>query len=197
MWDERFSEPGYFYGTEPSQFLKREAHHLRPGRKGLSIADGEGRNSVFMAEQGMEVTAMDGSEVAIEKAKKLAEERGVQVDFKLGDLTTWAWEPEAYDIVAAIFFQFLGPEERKEVFDGLRRSLRKGGILLLHGYRPDQVDYGTGGPPNRENMYTETLLWEEFASLEVLRLEAYDAEIHEGKGHDGMSALIDLVARKI
>ena len=197
MWDERFQQPGYFYGTEPSAFLKREAQHLRPGRKALSIADGEGRNSVFMAEKGMEVTAMDGSKVAVEKAKKLAEERGVEVDYRVGDITSWDWQADAYDVVAGIFFQFLNPEERKEVFEGLRRSLRKGGVLLLHGYRPDQVDYGTGGPPNRENMYTETLLWEEFASLEVLRLEAYDAEIHEGQGHNGMSALIDLVARKI
>ncbi|XSG81719.1 MAG: class I SAM-dependent methyltransferase [Methyloligella sp. ZOD6] len=197
MWDERFRQPGYFYGTEPSEFLKREAHHLRPGRKALAIADGEGRNSVFMAEKGMEVTAMDGSAVAIEKAKKLAAERNVEIDFRVGDITAWDWEPETYDVVAGIFFQFLTPDERKDVFDGLRRSLRKGGVLLLHGYRPDQVDYGTGGPPYRENMYTETLLWEEFASLEVLRLEAYDKVIEEGQGHNGMSALIDLVARKI
>lgn len=197
MWDERFRQPGYFYGTEPSEFLKREAHHLRPGRKALAIADGEGRNSVFMAEKGMEVTAMDDSAVAIEKAKKLAAERNVEIDFRVGDITAWDWEPETYDVVAGIFFQFLTPDERKDVFDGLRRSLRKGGVLLLHGYRPDQVDYGTGGPPYRENMYTETLLWEEFASLEVLRLEAYDKVIEEGQGHNGMSALIDLVARKI
>ena len=93
--------------------------------------------------------------------------------------------------------QILPHPQSVQLFEGLRRSLRKGGVLLLHGYRPDQVDYGTGGPPYRENMYTETLLWEEFASLEVLRLEAYYAEIHEGHGHDGMSALIDLVARRI
>ncbi|MFX0544004.1 SAM-dependent methyltransferase [Roseovarius sp. S1116L3] len=195
MWDERYAGDGYLFGTDPAGFLLGQAHHLAPGRA-LAVADGEGRNSVFLAQQGLSVTGFDASPVAVDKARRLAEARGVKVDFNVSDVDSWDWEPEAFDTVVAIFIQFAGPQMRDEIFDGMKRTLKPGGKLLLHGYRPEQLDYGTGGPPKAENMYTIELLEEAFGDLQILRLEAYDREITEGTGHAGMSALIDLIAQK-
>ncbi len=139
---------------------------------------------------------MDGSTVALDKARSLAAARGVEVGYHHGDITRWDWRPDAYDLVVAVFIQFLDPAARAKVFEGMKRTLVPGGVLLLHGYRPEQLDYATGGPPNADFMYTEHLLASSFADLEILRLKGYDTEIHEGTGHAGMSALIDLVARK-
>lgn len=179
MWNERYAAPGFLYGTEPSVFLKEQSEYLTPGAKILAIADGEGRNSVFMAERGLQVTAMDSSEVAVEKARSLADERGVSIDFRVADIMEWEWTPDTYELVAAIFIQFSPPKEREAVFSGIKKTLKPGGTLLLHGYRPEQIDYGTGGPPNRENMYTEALLREAFADMEILRLRAYDRVVEE------------------
>ncbi len=196
MWNQRYDTPDYVFGTEPADFMLAYEHHLKPGLKGLAVADGEGRNSVFMAQRGVETVAMDMSPNALRKAKALAEERGVTVEHIEASLADWHWEPGAYDLVVAVFIQFLSPDERAAAFAGMIETLKPGGVLLLHGYRPEQLGYGTGGPPIAENMYTEALLREHFAGLEILALESYDKEIEEGVGHSGMSALIDLVGRK-
>ncbi|MCC3305090.1 class I SAM-dependent methyltransferase [Sneathiella sp. HT1-7] len=195
-WDERYAAPGFLFGTAPSAFLVEQKNYLVPDTTALAVADGEGRNSVFLAECGLKVTAMDASEVAVEKARALADAHGVSVDFHKADIFDWDWSATTYDFVVGIFIQFLSPDDRKAVFAGMKRALKPGGVLLLHGYRPAQVDYGTGGPPHRENMYTEAYLREAFDDMEILRLASYDREIAEGTGHAGMSALIDLVARK-
>lgn len=196
MWDERYDRDSYVFGTEPAAFLAAQEEELVPGTRTLVVADGEGRNSVFLAEQGLDVVAMDASAVGIDKAKRLAEERGVAIDFVHADLLSWDWEPGAFDLVVGIFIQFLGPDDRVGVFDGIQRTLKPGGRLLLHGYRPEQLAYGTGGPPIVENLYTEELLAAAFPSLDTELLRSYDAEISEGTGHVGMSALIDYVGRK-
>ncbi|MEM9714318.1 MAG: methyltransferase domain-containing protein [Actinomycetota bacterium] len=196
MWDERYAIDDYLFGTEPADFLRREVDALVPGAHALVIADGEGRNSVFLAERGLRVTAMDASAVAIDKARRLAAAREVDVDFVVADLLAWSWDEAAVDVVVGIFFQFLEPDERAVVFEGMARTLRPGGRLLVHGYRPEQVAYGTGGGPRPELKYTEALLRTAFAGFTIDRLEGYDTEIAEGSGHLGMSALIDLVATK-
>ncbi len=196
MWDKRYATKEYVFGKEPAAFLVDKAKYLKLGQSALAVADGEGRNSVFMAEQGMQVRAMDGSANAIEKAKTLAVERGVSVDFEVADILNWHWPVEQFDLVVAIFIQFVGPEQRSEIFKGIKRSLKPGGILLLHGYTPEQIDLGTGGPPFVENMYTPELLKSDFSDFDILELNAYQREVQEGRGHSGMSALIDLIARK-
>lgn len=196
MWNERYDTPDYVFGTEPADFLIRHAEVLRPGLRGLAVADGEGRNSTFMAECGVETVAMDMSPNALAKAKALAASRGVTVDHRLSDIDSWEWEPEAFDLVVAVFIQFLSPDDRALAFADMVKTLKPGGILMLHGYRPEQLGYGTGGPKAEENLYTEALLRESFAGLEILALESADRVIEEGAGHSGMSALIDLVARK-
>jgi cyclopropane fatty-acyl-phospholipid synthase-like methyltransferase len=195
MWNQRYAGQDYLFGTEPADFLKRVAGKLAPGQRVLSVADGEGRNSVWLAGQGLDVTAFEPAENAVAKARRLAAARGVEVAFHLSDLDGWDWS-QAFDVVAGIFIQFVGPVERARLFARIDGAVRPGGLLLLHGYAPRQVDYGTGGPPYRENMYTLDLLRAAFAGWEVLRAEDFDAEVDEGRGHSGRSALIDFVARK-
>ena len=195
-WESRFSSEAYVFGKEPNAFLAAQAKRLRPGMVALVPADGEGRNSVWLAEQGLKVTATDFSETGISKARKLASERGVIVNSVLEDISQRVWEPETCDIVAAIFIQFAGPELRRQIFDGMKKTLRPGGLLILQGYGPKQIEYGTGGPRVPENLYTRDLLESAFHDLEILHLEEHDSVLSEGAGHHGVSALIDLVAQK-
>ena len=195
-WEARFSAPGYLFGKEPNGFLKSKAHLLKPGQKALTIADGEGRNGVFLAEQGLDVLAMDISPTALAKSQALAKERGVMLRTELADLAAWKWPVAAFDVVVAIFFQFCTPAERTQVFANIKRALKPGGLLLMQGYRPEQLVYKTGGPSEVENLYTRTLLEEAFSDFASLEIDEYDRVIEEGAGHGGMSALIDLVGRK-
>lgn len=195
-WNSRFSAEGYIFGKAPNAFLASQSGRLVPGMRALSVADGEGRNSVWLARQGLQVTAFDFSPVGLEKARALAREAGVAVDYRRSDIYAWDWSAQRYDVVVAIFFQFAAPDERAQVFAGLVEALAPGGLLILQGYRPEQLAFGTGGPPQVENLYTEALLRESFASLEILHLASHDDVVDEGPGHRGMSALIDLVARR-
>jgi SAM-dependent methyltransferase len=195
-WDQRFASEDYLFGKEPNAFLASQAGLLKPGQSALAIADGEGRNGVWLAEQGLEVVSVEASAVALEKARRLAASRGVSVKFEQADLLTWNYPEAAFDAVVGIFIQFVGPDGREQLFAGMKRSLKPGGLLLLEGYRPEQLAYGTGGPPYAENMYTPERLRAAFAGWDIIALNSYDAEIREGAGHHGMSALIDLVARK-
>lgn len=194
-WNQRFSVDGYLFGKEPNAFLARQRARLRPGMRALCVADGEGRNSVWLARQGLKVTAFDFSPVAVAKARALAREAGVEVDYNPSDIQRWDWSAEKYDVVAAIFIQFATPAERARIFAGLREALAPGGLLILQGYRPEQLAYATGGPPDSDKLYTEALLRESFAELEILHLACHDDVVDEGSAHSGMSALIDLVAR--
>jgi len=195
-WNDRFSRDDYLFGRTPNAFVAAQAHRLAPGMRVLCVADGEGRNSVWLAERGLVVTAFDFSTNALRKAHALADERGVQVEFLEADMLSYAWNRVSFDALVAIFIQFLSPEERPEVFAGMRGAVAPGGLFLLEGYRPEQVAYATGGPKKVSHMYTRQWLTDEFAGWEILHLEAYDAEVAEGSAHSGQSALIDLVARK-
>lgn len=194
-WDARFDREEYVFGTEPAAFLAAQARHLPAGARVLSVADGEGRNAVHLAALGHRVTAFDGSAVAVAKARKLAAARGVDVAFNVADITAWDWS-RPFDAVTGIFIQFLAPPARDRMLADMARAVRPGGLMLLHGYAPRQVGYGTGGPPHEANMYTLAQLRAAFAGWDMLRLADYDAEIDEGIGHSGRSALVDMVARK-
>lgn len=197
-WEKRFAAPGYLFGTAPNAFLKSKADLLKTkaGGKALSIADGEGRNGVFIAEQGLDVLSLDISPIAQDKARKLAKERGVALRTELSDLATWTWPKAEFDVIVGIFFQFTPPELRRTVFANIKQALKAGGLLLIQGYRPKQLEYKTGGPSEVERLYTRALLEESFGDLASLDIQEHDSIISEGTGHAGMSALIDLVARK-
>ena len=206
-WNERYGRADYHFGTEPNAWLARHAHVWTPGQRVLCVADGEGRNSVWLAQRGLQVEAFDVAEVGLAKARRLAAERGVSVGLVQADVDGYAWpdapaagsssaEDRRFDGVAAIFVQFAHPDLRARMFDRMVRALRPGGRLVLQGYTPKQLEYRTGGPPQVENLYTEALLREAFGAMDIEVLEAYEAEVAEGSGHRGRSALIGLVARK-
>jgi SAM-dependent methyltransferase len=195
-WETRFARPDYLFGTEPNAFLKSHAHDFTRGQTALAVADGEGRNGVWLATQGLDVTAVDFSPTALGKARTLATERGVHLHTQQVDLATWDWPPAAFDLVVAIFIQFAAPEIRPKIFAGMTRALKPGGLLLMQGYRPEQIAYATGGPRQPGHLYTRALLQDAFGSFTALDIREHDSPIHEGAGHEGMSALIDLVARK-
>jgi len=194
-WNTRFGGPGYTFGKEPNAFLKAHAHSLGGRRTALSVADGEGRNGVWLAEQGLDVLAIDFSAVALEKSRALAAERGVRLRTELADIVTWPWPAGAFDVIVAIFI-FVTPAERAGYFANLKKALKPGGLLLMQGYRPEQLNYRTGGPPDAERLYTRSLLEAAFADMAQCDIREHDSVIHEGDGHVGMSALIDLVAVK-
>lgn len=195
-WESRFAAPEYVFGKAPNAFLKSKAHLLKRGEKALAFADGEGRNGVFLAEQGLDVLSLDFSPNAIAKAKALARERGVTLRVERADIFAWMWPPAAFDVVVGIFFQFATPDQRTKLFADIKKTLKPGGLLLIEGYRPEQVDLKTGGPPQRDHMYTRTMLQDAFGDFAELDIKEYDSVVDEGSGHKGLSALIDLVGRK-
>lgn len=202
IWSGRYREAGdeYLFGTEPNRFLSRRRQLLLSGQSALSVADGEGRNSVWLAEQGLDVTAVEISAVGLAKARKLAAGRHVSVRFEQADMLGDTWPPErylgAFDWVIGIFIQFVGPAERGRQFEVLKAVTRPGGAILLQGYTPQQLNYRTGGPSAVENLYTAAMLNELFADWVIEELVEYEDDISEGLGHQGRSALIGLVARK-
>ncbi len=195
-WDRRFAAEGFLFGTEPNAWLREHAGIWQPGQRVLSVADGEGRNSVWLAQQGLQVQAFDISPVGVAKARALAAAAGVAVDYAVADVDGWAWPEAAFDGVAAIFVQFAHPALRERLFARIVAALRPGGTLVLQGYTPKQLDHRTGGPPQVEHLYTEDLLRQAFAALDIVELRSYEADLAEGSGHHGRSALIGLVARR-
>jgi SAM-dependent methyltransferase len=196
FWNERFTVDTYIFGTRPAAFLEEHVAYIPQKSRVLVPADGEGRNSVFLAERGHQVVATDIAEEGIAKAKKLAAARNVSVEYLHLDLQDFDWPEAQFDGVVAIFIQFASPTFRDEIFAGMKRAVRPGGVVLLHGYTPKQLEYGTGGPSAVEQLYTEGLLRSAFHDWEVLRLEAYERDLDEGERHQGRSAIIDLIAKR-
>jgi SAM-dependent methyltransferase len=198
IWSKRYRDAGedYLFGVAPNRFLEAHRRFLTAGATALSVADGEGRNSVWLAEQGLAVKALEISPVALEKAARLARGRQVEVEFAQANIMTMNWPIAAFDFVVGIFIQFVGPEDRELLFGRIKQAVKPGGLVLLQGYTPKQLDYRTGGPSAVENLYTEALLREAFADFELLVLKEYEDDLTEGSGHCGRSAVIDLIARR-
>lgn len=195
-WDARFDKEEFHYGTEPAAFVTRQAWRLAPGARLLSVAEGEGRNAVWLAGQGIAVTALDGSAVALAKAQRLAAGAGVGLATEQVDLAHYAWPEAAYDAVLGSFIQFAGPALRDAIFAGMARALKPGGLLLLHGFALRQVANASGGPKAVDQLWSLDLLRAAFPGWDVLHQADYDAELDEGPGHSGRAALVDFVARK-
>ena len=195
IWNKRFSSPDYVFGEDPNAFLVSQSARLGKGHA-LALADGEGRNSVWLAQQGFTVDAFDFSAPAIEKGNALAAKRNVNVNFNCSAWQSFDWKPANYDLVAGIFFQFATPDERTQLFEKIKQSLKPGGVVLIQGYGRNQLSYNTGGPGKLDHLYDEDLLREAFAGFYIQVCETYETIIHEGAGHSGMSALVGFVARK-
>lgn len=195
-WNSKFRDSAYLFGTEPNAWLRAHDALWQPGARVLCVADGEGRNSVWLARRGLAVDAFDISEVGVDKARKLAAAAGITVDYSVDDCDSREWPAARYDGVAAIFVQFADPAMRERLFANMAHSLKPGGLLLLHGYTPQQLEYKTGGPPVLSHLYTADMLGAAFAGMEIVALREYEDDLVEGTHHCGRSALIGMVARK-
>lgn len=195
MWDDRYSAEDYAFGKQPNDFLAEVAASLPKGGRVLCIAEGEGRNAVYLAEQGYQVLAVDSSAVGLNKAKQLAAERGVSIETQVADLAEFAIEENAWDGVVSIFCH-LPPPVRKALHTKLVMGLRSGGVLVLESYTPRQLEFKTGGPPVADLMMTLAELREELAGLEFRHAQEIDREVVEGLFHTGMGAVVQLIAAK-
>ena len=203
-WESRYAEKEYVFGRAPNYFLVSCKSLLPRKGKVLVVADGEARNGVWLAEQGLEVLSIDFSPSAQDKGRLLAAERGVVVapaadatlQFERADVHTWPYPESTCDVVVEIFSQFSTPAERAQKWAGMRRTLKPGGLLILQGYTPKQLQYGTGGPKEIENLYTREMLEQGFAGFQDMRFVEEELEMHEGDRHSGMSAVIGMTARK-
>ncbi len=195
-WNKRFENAALIFGAEPNEYLRSKASLLTPGGRVLCVADGEGRNSVWLAQQRHRVDAFDIAANGVAKARKLAADAGVSVNYSVADCDAWAWPADTYDAVLAIFVQFADPPMRGRLFANMARALRPGGLLVVQGYTPKQLEYKTGGPPILSHLYTDPMLRELLSALEIVELHSYEAELTEGTQHHGRSALLGAVARK-
>lgn len=194
MWDERFSAEHYVYGKEPNAFLEENVDRL-PGRKVLCLAEGEGRNAVFLAGHGFSVTAVDASAVGLEKARRLAAERGVEIHTVHADLEDYALGVDRWDAIVSIFCHVLPPLRRK-VHAQVPAALRRGGVFLLEGYTAAQLQHSTGGPRDIARLMSAEQLQEELAPLEFPCLREVEREVVEGAHHTGLGAVVQVIARR-
>ncbi len=194
MWDERYDTHEYVYGTEPNDFLASVADRIPAGRV-LSIGEGEGRNAVFLASLGYEVTAVDASAVGLRKVERLAWERGLPVTTVHADLADFAIEPDAWDGIVSIFCH-LPRALRLDVHRRVSQGLAPGGVFVVEAYTPRQLEFGTGGPKDPEMLVRLADLREDLPGLSFELAREVDRPVAEGRFHDGMSAVVQVVARR-
>lgn len=194
-WDLRFSEPGFAYGVEPNEFLVDSAHYLPNKGSVLCLAEGEGRNGVWLASRGHDVTAIDSSMVGLQKARELADQHGVQINTIAADLADYLYPPSAYNGIVGIFCH-LPPVIRHRLFGLLHKTLQKDGILILEGYSKRQHDYGTGGPPSADMLYDLQEITTELQGFNFLLKREVEREVVEGRLHTGLGSVVQIIARK-
>ena len=194
-WNARYqAQPGMF-GQAPNLFLLEQAHRLQPGMRALALGDGEGRNGVWLAEQGLAVTALDWSAAGMARAAMLAAGRGVAMECVVADATVWDWPEAAFDLVAWVFVH-LPPADRAAVVAGVRRALRPGGWLVLECFSPAQEGRRSGGPRQVELLWTRALVEEAFAGFEVHALLEGCVLLDEGPKHQGPAEVVRAVLRR-
>lgn len=194
MWDERYAQKELAYGAEPNDFLRERAAEI-PGSPVLCLAAGQGRNEVYLAKLGYDVIALDQSSVGLQRATALADSVGVSIETVVADLSDWQFPEAAYAGITSIWCH-LPPELREAVHHSVVQALVPGGVFILEAYTPEQVRHGTGGPPVRDLMMTAAGLRRELDGLEILHLEELERDVSEGPYHQGLSAVVQLVARR-
>lgn len=193
-WDERYREPGFAYGTEPNEFLVSIVHRI-PHGKILSLAEGEGRNAVYLASLGYQVTGVDGSEVGLRKAVALAAERGVAITAILADLKEFEIEPEQWDAIIACYCH-VPSEIRIPLHRAAVRGLKSGGVFVLEAFSKEQLAYGTGGPQSPDMLMSLDELRRELAGLEFVHAVKVEREVREGSRHTGLASVVQVVGIK-
>ena len=194
-WNARYAETPGMFGAAPNVFLVEQVRRLRPGMRGLALGDGEGRNGVWLAEQGLAVTALDWSATGMARAAALAAERGVAIDRVVADATAWDWPEAAFDLVAWVFVH-LPPTDRTAVAAGVRRALKPGGWLVLECFSPAQEGRRSGGPRQADLLFTRAVVEAEFPGFEVHALLEGAVLLDEGPKHQGLAEVVRAVLRR-
>lgn len=206
-WNERYRKAdGFLFGETPNAWLSAQTMWLdqvaaqarAQGRppQALAIADGEGRNGVWLAKRGWRVESFDCAAVAVERAQQFARRHEVAIDANVASLEEFAWPTARYDAIAAVYFQFADPALRDATLRQMVPALRPGGIVIIEGYGPRQMIYRTGGPGVLENLYTSALLAQAFDGLQVLASRDADIDLAEGTGHVGRSHVVSMVVAR-
>jgi 2-polyprenyl-3-methyl-5-hydroxy-6-metoxy-1,4-benzoquinol methylase len=197
-WDEKYSTEEFIYTKVENRFVVEFCGPLEVSgaKRAIELAGGEGRNSVWLAKQGIKVVGFDASDIALKKAKQFAKDNQVEVEYSFSDTDSFTWHENAYDAVIGIFIQFADPQMRKRIFQQTYMALKPGGFFILQGYTPKQLVYKTGGPSLIEHLYTEEMIRDLAREFQILDLRCYEKELNEGARHAGMSALLGLVAKK-
>jgi SAM-dependent methyltransferase len=194
FWNSRYATDDYAYGLQPNDFLLQQAGQIPAGAKLLCLAEGEGRNAVFLAKMGYDVRGVDFSQQGHDKAMQLAQQQGVRIAYDVSDLTQYAMGEAQYDAVVSVFCH-LPSADRPALYQAVRRALRPGGVFILEAYTPQQLELGTGGPREADRLVTADELKDAFAADELLVLQELQRDIHEGAFHHGMSAVVQAVLR--
>lgn len=194
MWDERYAEQGYVYGTDPNSFLREQVRTLYGPV--LSIAEGEGRNAVFLATLGMDVLGVDASAVGLEKAQRLANSKGVKIQTEVANLADYQPKENRYGAVVSIFAHLPSPV-RETLYPLIERSLKPGGLVLLEAYSEKQLGKATGGPGDIDRLMSMDKIRAEFPNLEPVLLQELDRDVNEGKYHTGIASVVQFIGRKV
>ena len=195
MWDQRYAEEGFAYGTKPNDFLKESMGKLRPGGKILCLAEGEGRNGVYLAGNGYKVSCVDLSPVGLDKATALAQSRSVSIETFVADLKDYQISADSYDAIISIFCH-LPPAIQEHVHGQIHKGLRPGGVYILEGFSKDQINYNTGGPRKTEMLMDLDSVKRELQPLSFQHAIETERLIHEGKYHNGKGAVIQIIGMK-
>ncbi len=200
FWDERYSGEDFSFGTEPNAFLASQAHYVKPGMRALVPGDGEGRNGVWLARQGLAVDTVDVSQVGAAKARALAKARGVEIGTQIADLLDWDWPSGRYDIVAALYIHFFDAD-RPRMHRAMLDALKPGGIIIIESFRIEQMEFqkvhSSGGPRSADMLCSRAKLESDFAGATFLLLEEADVNLDEGRRHKGAAAVIRAVIQKL
>lgn len=194
MWDNVYDTDNYVYGKQPNDFLKLNYSKMPKG-KVLCLAEGEGRNAVFLAKQGYQITAVDNSKVGLEKAAKLAAENKVKIETICADLADFDLGEKKWDAIVSIYCH-LPANLRQRLYQKVQVGLKPNGCFLLEGYTPKQLDYKTGGPPNVDMMLSASVIEKELPSLHFELLHEIEREVIEGEKHTGLAHVVQVIAFK-
>jgi SAM-dependent methyltransferase len=195
FWEQKYAGDDYLFGTEPNDFLVDEAARLVPGAEALAVADGEGRNGVWLAEQGLRVVSVDFSGNALAKARALAAARGVAIETRQADLLDWDWPVAAFDLVVTFFIHPL-PDEQELLLTAMFGALRPGGLLILEGYSKAHAGSKFGGPDDPERLYSTETMRRTLAGAEIIMLEEKTICRRSGRYPGKPADVVRLIARR-
>lgn len=195
FWEQRYAGEDYLFGTAPNDFLAESAAYLVPGQRVLAVADGEGRNGVWLAERGLRVLSVDFAGNALAKARALAEARGVKIETQQADLFQWDWPSAAFDLVA-LFFVHPGPDDRRFLLNAMYHALKPGGLLILEAYAEGQADCEFGGPSDPSHCYSAAILREALPEARIISLEEKTIIRRSGRFPGKPAEVVRLLARR-